>query len=672
MQIRVKCPECNATFKVPAEFSGREAECSRCQGHFVVKSIDGSALAPSASGSDVTQEIPVYAGENSGGDTDEFEVPPLDISEDESQSAGQDSEIRRVHPQKKRTSPPGKKPDPAVAAAGPPSVVDDDSLFDDELPQLADIPDPVSPFAHEDEDDPDAGGSYSIQGEDQEDKDEGKVGNENSDGGAVELFDDVLRDDEDHAASAEIVLSRSGTFTKPESSPAKASSDTEPTTRLKARKPQKSESVPADKPARKRRSGQRHEPAHTEDKSPRKSRGRRTNASRSPRELATLIAGGVALLLIAVAYSQFSSGPAAVNPTLQGGPITTGQTTSSVERSHQTRSAPDGPNRVDAGEKPQTGSPTTGAVQAEADTAESAAFDGRFPVADVPVPEFPDLGVPRGSTVAGVVYHEISLGDFDAPARNAPPGSRMDMILYLPNGVHDRGSLPCILIAAAGTALLEGNGCFDESYQAETLPYVQQGFAVLGYSLDGALPAGKPSNRELATAYQQFRAAHAGLVNSRNALEFVLQKVPQVNPDQIYAAGHSSAGTLALLFAEHEARLAGCLAYAPCVDVAKRLTGYTSNPLVALMMPGAQDFAAKESPLEHLSHLRCPVFLFHASDDTNTPISETVMLSEKLTGQNTPCQFESVPDGGHYDAMVQRGIPLGIEWLRPLTQINQT
>ena len=44
--------------------------------------------------------------------------------------------------------------------------------------------------------------------------------------------------------------------------------------------------------------------------------------------------------------------------------------------------------------------------------------------------------------------------------------------------------------------------------------------------------------------------AQAGLVNARNALEFVLARVPEVDPKRIYAAGHSSAGTLALLFAE--------------------------------------------------------------------------------------------------------------------------
>jgi dienelactone hydrolase len=242
------------------------------------------------------------------------------------------------------------------------------------------------------------------------------------------------------------------------------------------------------------------------------------------------------------------------------------------------------------------------------------------------------------------------------------------MILYLPSGTHLPGSLPCVMIAAAGTTLLEGNGCYDESYQSETIPYVQQGFAVLGYSLDGPLASDKPSNQEVAVAYEQFRAAHAGLVNARNALEFVLQKVPVINRDRIFTAGHSSAGTLSLLFAEHENRLAGCIAYAPCVDVENRLSEYVSNPRVAPLLPEIGAFLRQESPLRHVKSLKCPVFLFHAEADSNAPFSESQELAARLTAQGTPCQLETVPDGDHYDSMLEEGIPRSIDWLRKLAQ----
>ena len=429
-----------------------------------------------------------------------------------------------------------------------------------------------------------------------------------------------------------------------------------------------------------------------------------------------------------VAGSNPSSGAAPV-PNQGSDTIQTGETNSSVARANRTRSAAGAPRRADSSataqndngsettpepsrhatsgdESPNTSTvastagnekpdgppvttdplasirsnesgvkpvPAAGSEPVSSAADSSPAHDDKlFPVESVPIPKFPRLGTPRASTISGVVFHEISVGN----TRSRPsgrsrslengslPGGQMDMILYLPSGAHQPASLPCVLIAAAGTSLLEGNGCFDESYQSETIPYVKQGFAVLGYSLDGPLSSDKPSNQETVAAYQQFRDAHAGLVNARNALEFVLQQVPAVDPKLVFTAGHSSAGTLALLFAEHESRLAGCIAYAPCVDVEKRLSDYSSNPRVQLLLPDIEAFVRQESPLTHVKSLNCPVFLFHAEGDSNAPISESQALAARLTTQGTLCQLETVPDGDHYDSMLEEGIPRGIAWLK--------
>ena len=411
------------------------------------------------------------------------------------------------------------------------------------------------------------------------------------------------------------------------------------------------------------------------------------------------------------------SGTAPV-PNQGGDSIQTGDTTSSVERANRIRTAPGPPRRIDntAG---RTKNDADAAVAADAATGEATHPTGTsstengtpdrqlpenpttiarpsalpagaqaivpdrgssdsagnfqtdddelFSVETVAIPTFPDLGRPRASTISGVVFHEIAVGGLSrkqAPDDDALPGSRMDMILYLPRGTHERGSLPCVMIAAAGTTLLEGNGCYDESYQSETIPYVQNGFAVLGYSLDGPLASDEPSTMESRTAYEQFRAAHAGLVNSRNAMEFLVQKVPAINRDRIFTAGHSSAGTLSLLFAEHESRLAGCVAYAPCVDVEKRLSEYVSNPLVEVLLPEVRLFVRQGSPQRHFQSLKCPVFLFHAEGDTNAPFDESRKLSERLNAQGTSCQLDSVPDGDHYNSMLETGIPRAIVWLK--------
>jgi dipeptidyl aminopeptidase/acylaminoacyl peptidase len=142
----------------------------------------------------------------------------------------------------------------------------------------------------------------------------------------------------------------------------------------------------------------------------------------------------------------------------------------------------------------------------------------------------------------------------------------------------------------------------------------------------------------------------------------VLDKVPEVNPKQIYAAGHSSAGTHALLFAEHEPRLAGVIAYAPAVNVAERFG--PALRAFAFQMPGVIDFAAQSSPDTHRERLRCPTFLFHAEDDTNCPIDKTRKFVDQLKEQGTDVTFITVPTGDHYQSMIDEGIPAAIKWLR--------
>src|SRR5437762_7581937 len=195
----------------------------------------------------------------------------------------------------------------------------------------------------------------------------------------------------------------------------------------------------------------------------------------------------------------------------------------------------------------------------------------------------------------------------------------------------------------------------------EHVPYVKEGFFVVAYELDGPLDD-TSDVQQMKRAYDAFARSRAGLVNARNALQYVLDKVPEVNPDQIYVAGHSSAATHALLFAEHEPRLAGVIAYAPAIDVSQRF-----GPLLrvfALQMPGVVDFATRSSPNTHRERLKCPTFLFHAEDDSNCPIVQTRKFADELKQQGTDVTLMTVAMGDHYQSMIDEGIPAAIKWLR--------
>ena len=190
----------------------------------------------------------------------------------------------------------------------------------------------------------------------------------------------------------------------------------------------------------------------------------------------------------------------------------------------------------------------------------------------IAIQQFPEPSAPR-EIEPGVTFQELVLG---TPGQVAAAGWTGKIWIYLPVGEHDARSLPCVLIAPAGSNLLMGNDLGNASdseavLHPERIPYVKAGFAVIAYEIDGTVPdLDKASEQETMTAIRQFLRARAGLVNAQIAFEYARTKVPSVDPTRISAVGHSSAGTLAVLLAENEPRLKACAVFAPALDLAKR------------------------------------------------------------------------------------------------------
>ena len=301
-------------------------------------------------------------------------------------------------------------------------------------------------------------------------------------------------------------------------------------------------------------------------------------------------------------------------------------------------------------------------IKASKAGAEAARAGSPYEQSSVAVPTFPAL-----PTMAPLGNSDVTVGQLRLQD-GIGPGGTMEMRIYLPAGNHAAGSLRCVLVAPAGTTLLSGTdiGSLDEdAYHDECLPYAEAGMAVVMYSLDGNLDDADAEDRDKTkAAYERFRAAQAGLVNARNALEFTLTRMPQVDRTKIFAAGHSSAATLALLFGEHEPRLAGCVAYAPATDVEARLKEIIDNPFSGATFPECKSFLKRSSPMTHADQLKIPVFLFHAANDKNVPAADSRDFAASLKARGADITFREVPQGGHYDAMIEEGIPAGIEWMK--------
>jgi dipeptidyl aminopeptidase/acylaminoacyl peptidase len=273
------------------------------------------------------------------------------------------------------------------------------------------------------------------------------------------------------------------------------------------------------------------------------------------------------------------------------------------------------------------------------------------PVAAAPADPttFPPLGQ-RQRVKQGVVLYEQVVGQGVTATRVG---------VYLPE-LPPEGKLPCVLIAPAGTPLIHGMNLSPRD-QAEHVPYVRAGFAVVAYSLSGPVPPHADEGRKV-EAVRGFMQADGGLVNARTALDYALARVGKIDPERVYAAGNSSAATLALLVAEHDPRVKGCVAFAPVTDVPAAL-GPQGIDQVARQVPGFKEFVERSSPRAHLAKLQCPVFLFHAKNDRTVPVAESVNFANELKKTNPKVKLVTPPTG-----TLKQGIPLGIGWLKGLAK----
>ena len=264
----------------------------------------------------------------------------------------------------------------------------------------------------------------------------------------------------------------------------------------------------------------------------------------------------------------------------------------------------------------------------------------------------PPLGSAR-TLEPGVQEYEVALPRGDGTSR---------LWIYLPTGAAS-AKVPCLFVGPAGSHMFDGNG-LGEGDRAEHLPYVRAGYAVVAYEVDGELPE-NANDQQTVDAAVAFKDAHAGLSNARAAVDYALARVPGIDPSRLYAAGHSSAGSLALLVAEYDPRITACIAYAPCCNVPKRL-GEQTLSVLDNAIDGERDFLTRSSPNTHPEKVRCPLFLFHADDDSNLPTLDVDAFAAQVQQTNSAVTYVKVPTGNHYQSMIDEGVPRAITWLGTL------
>lgn len=229
--------------------------------------------------------------------------------------------------------------------------------------------------------------------------------------------------------------------------------------------------------------------------------------------------------------------------------------------------------------------------------------------------------------------------------------------VYLPKETK-KEKIPCILIASAGSRLIDGSS-LGEGSRPEHIPYVKAGFAVIAYDISGEPK--DDSDESTIEAATKFKESIAGLKNQKNALDFALEKFPKINSEQIYIGGYSSAATHALFVGANEPRIKGIVSYAPATDIEK----FIGEGLDAFddYISGFHTFIKGVSPINNTSKIKVPVFLFHSEEDSTVSVNMTEEFIEKLKKTNPNIIFVKAKKGDHYFSMLNQGIPKGIDWL---------
>jgi len=248
----------------------------------------------------------------------------------------------------------------------------------------------------------------------------------------------------------------------------------------------------------------------------------------------------------------------------------------------------------------------------------------------------------------GVTLQEVRLG---GPPHQ--PGAAGVLWVYRPVGDHEPGSLPAVVIAPAGSDGLTGMH-LALGDRAEHLPYVEAGYVVVAYSVDGVDEVEGP---------RRFAAAKGGLVNTMNALSFIEEEVPEVNREQVFAVGHSSAADVAMLAASHF-DLAGAVAF----NSAGQGCWFQPEGLLNLLrvaQPGFVQSCQETRASNHVGHLRSPLLLFGAADDEVVPLGDIEELHQRLVEAGATVELQR-GQGGHYASMRDHGIPKALEWMQTI------
>lgn len=215
--------------------------------------------------------------------------------------------------------------------------------------------------------------------------------------------------------------------------------------------------------------------------------------------------------------------------------------------------------------------------------------------------------------------------------------------LFIPRGAENAPTAAVLRIPAGGN--LFKPAVLGLGTVPEIEPYVTASFVTMVMSFRGTLD--NPG---------RFDTSRGGLDDVLAALEF-LKEQPEVDPKNVFIAGHSSAASLALRAAQSSTIPRAAAAFSPAADYSEFY-----KDRLAEVSEETRKYIADSSPLTHAAETKCPVLLTHGTVDDVVAVSQSERMASELKKAGKTCEFIKIPQGDHYFSMLKAGVPISVFW----------
>ncbi|SEA75149.1 Prolyl oligopeptidase family protein [Lonsdalea quercina] len=140
-----------------------------------------------------------------------------------------------------------------------------------------------------------------------------------------------------------------------------------------------------------------------------------------------------------------------------------------------------------------------------------------------------------------------------------------------------------------------------------------------------------------------------GEINDLHAARDYLAKLPYVDPDRIYLAGHSTGGTMTLLGNEYQHGFRAAFSLGGVPDLELRLSRGPTAVGPSFNTQNSREFYLR-SPRTFITHLKSPTYYFEGSDN----YWEYSLPQMEKDAQNAGVSFHaySVPHGDHFSIIL--------------------